>query len=148
MVEWTVIIVCKTTSDNHNQVDKCPDAEAPAGEQLKNTAHNTACVEAMHAERPQKLAKQYCRNPAFLHPHSHHRPWIVRLVPLRLLPRPRLWRLLPLRLLLRLWIGRIVPLRLFPRPRLLFWYLPLSLLLRLRLSRIDGSIIAHNSSSS
>src|SRR5207245_634148 len=143
MVEWTAIIVCKTTSDNHNQVDKCPDAEAPEGEQLKNTTHNTACVEAMHAERPQKLAKQYCRNPAFLHPHSHHRPWIGRLLPLRLLPRPRLWRLLPLRLLPRprLW-------RLLPRPRLLLWYLPLSLLLRLRLSRIDGSIIAHNSTSS
>src|SRR6266446_8706793 len=118
MVEWTAIIVCKTTSDNHNQVDKCPDAEAPEGEQLKNTTHNTACVEAMHAERPQKLAKQYCRNPAFLHPHSHHRPWIGRLLPLRLLPRPRLWRLLPLRLL---------PLRLLPWPRL--WrLLPLRLL--------------------
>src|SRR5258708_35072656 len=90
MVEWTAIIVCKTTSDNHNQVDRCPDAEAPEGQQLKDAADDASCVEAMHAERSQKLAEQYCRNPAFLHTHSHHRSWICRLLPLRLLPRPRL----------------------------------------------------------
>src|ERR1700726_1057058 len=116
MVEWTAIIVFETTGDDHNQVDQCPDAQAPPGEQHEDTADDAPRVEAMHAECPQKLAEQHCCDPVLLHPHSHHRPWIGRLLPLGLLPRPGLWRLLPLGVLPRSWIGRLLPLGLLPRP--------------------------------
>src|SRR5438132_3120416 len=56
MVERTAIIVCETTSDDHNQVNKCPDAEAPEGEQLEDTADNAPRIEAMYAECAYKLA--------------------------------------------------------------------------------------------
>src|SRR6266446_5868264 len=56
MVERTAIIVCETTSDDHNQVNKCPDAEAPEGEQLEDAADNAPRIEAMYAECAYKLA--------------------------------------------------------------------------------------------
>src|SRR5260370_41966168 len=128
MVEPTTIIVFEIAGDNHNQVNQRPDAETSEGEQLEDAANNAPGVEAMYAERAQKLAQQYCCEPVLLWLHCHHLSWIWIL---RLL---RLW--LPLRRLL-LWIAFQL------RPWLSLILLPLSLLLLLRLSRIDRSVIVH-----
>src|SRR5229473_1135556 len=137
MVEPTTIIVFEIVGDNHNQVNQRPDAETSEGEQLEDAANNASGVEAMYAERAQKLAQQHCCEPVLLWLHCHHLSWIWILRLLRLwlpLRRLRLW--LPLRRLL-LWIAFQL------RPWLSLILLPLSLLLLLRLSRIDRSVIVH-----
>ena len=47
-------IISEAICVDHNQVDECPDAEAPEGEQLEDAADDAPCVEAMHAEHSQK----------------------------------------------------------------------------------------------
>src|SRR5216683_7653061 len=69
-------IIRKAICVDHNQVNECPDAEAPEGEQLKNTADNAPRVKAMHAQKTNEKTQQYRCNPTSISP--HHRLMVER----------------------------------------------------------------------
>ena len=48
------------TKNNHDEIDKCPDAEASHGDKHENACTDFLGVESMDSENPKKVAKECC----------------------------------------------------------------------------------------